>query len=301
MSSVSFIVPVYNKSKYLEPVLMSLKNQKGTFKREFIFIDDGSTDDSLKILKKITANWKNCIIKTQKNKGSANATNYGIKLATMKYIKFLDADDVLVNSATDSLLYIIEKNINISAVYGLQRKTNDISNVKLNNKIDKKNFEIIRKPITLAMRNSMFNPSQCLVKTEECREVGGCDERVKFSQEYSLTLRLSLVGNFARLNEYVTVLPYIAPGQISENKIYQIFRVSKALELFLKDNNLEKKIMIKAQRRLTGRAWRFARRTKSASLFSKWFVLYVKGLLGIEKNIIKNCELANSVYFEGKN
>ena len=142
MSSVSFIVPVYNKSKYLKSVLMSLKNQTGKFEREFIFIDDGSTDDSLKILKKVTSNWKNCIIKTQKNKGSANATNYGIKLASMKYIKFLDADDVLIKSATDSLLNIIEKNANISVVYGLQKKTNDISDVKLNININRKNLKL---------------------------------------------------------------------------------------------------------------------------------------------------------------
>ena len=50
MSSVSFIIPVYNKEKYLNAVLNSLFNQIGTFKREFIFINDGSTDKSLEII-----------------------------------------------------------------------------------------------------------------------------------------------------------------------------------------------------------------------------------------------------------
>ena len=53
-------------------------------------------------------------------------------------------------------------------------------------------------PIKLAMKNSMFNPSQFLVRTDLCKKVGGCDERIKFSQEYSLTLRLSVFGKFIR-------------------------------------------------------------------------------------------------------
>ena len=54
MSSVSFVIPVFNKEKYLVHVLDSLCNQKGRFEREFIFIDDGSTDNSLALLKNNT-------------------------------------------------------------------------------------------------------------------------------------------------------------------------------------------------------------------------------------------------------
>ena len=52
MSSVSFVVTVFNKSKFLKPVINSLKSQKGEFQKEYIFIDDGSTDQSYKILKR---------------------------------------------------------------------------------------------------------------------------------------------------------------------------------------------------------------------------------------------------------
>ena len=106
MSSVSFVVPVFNKSLYLKNVINSVLSQKGDFDKEYIFIDDGSTDDSLKILKKETRGLKNCKIITQKNKGSANATNIGINMAKMKYIKFLDADDIPVE---DAFKYIAEQ------------------------------------------------------------------------------------------------------------------------------------------------------------------------------------------------
>lgn len=296
MASVSFVIPVYNKARYLKFVLNSLANQNGEFDREFIFINDGSTDGSLEILRSYTKNWKNSRIICQSNKGSAHATNVGISHAKKEYIKFLDADDILFSNTTITLLCFLEKYKEIVLAYGLQRKTEDISKVSLKKKINL-NFEIISKPLDLAMRNSMFNPSQFLVKTDLCKDVGGCDERIKFSQEYSLTLKLALKGKFLKLNDFVTVLPIIAPGQISENKIEQIYRVSKALELFLKDNNnLSKKILAKAQRRLTGRAWRFAKRNLGASYFSKWFLFYLKGILGVNTNSIKIIEEANKVY-----
>ena len=51
MSSVSFVIPVFNKEKYLTYVLDSLHNQTGSFKREFIFINDGSTDGVITAVK----------------------------------------------------------------------------------------------------------------------------------------------------------------------------------------------------------------------------------------------------------
>ena len=51
------------------------------------------------------------MILKQKNKGSANATNQGIKNAKMKYIKFLDADDIILSDSTKVLLELLEKNL----------------------------------------------------------------------------------------------------------------------------------------------------------------------------------------------
>lgn len=302
MVGVTFVVPVYNKAKYLKYVLKSIEKQQGEFEREYIFINDGSTDDSYEILKQNTKKWRNCRIFSQKNLGSANATNKGIFEASKEFIKFLDADDVLVETATYSLLKLIRKSNQTVLAYGLQKKIKKISQAKLDSFIDLSKIKIINNPVNLAIRNSMFNPSQFLVKTETCKKVGGCDERIKHSQEYSLTLKLSLEGSFIKLLQNVTILPVKAPGQISENKVQQIYRVSRALELFLKDNsNLDKNIRKIAFRRLTGRAWRFAKRHYGDTIYSRWFGLYLKGLFGYTKNLISDCEEANSVYLRNIN
>tara|TARA_Y200000002_G_scaffold279961_1_gene234093 strand:+ start:189 stop:1097 length:909 start_codon:yes stop_codon:yes gene_type:complete len=297
MTSVSFVVPVYNKSKFLKPVIRSIKSQKGKFKKEYIFIDDGSTDDSYRILKQETKGMKDCQIITQENKGSANATNQGIKTAKMKYIKFLDADDLILSDSTKLLVDILEKNSSCILAYGLQRKVENIVNVNLNERINNYEIEMIENPTKLAMRNSMFNPSQFLVRTSICKSVGGCDERIRFSQEYSLTLRLSKIGPFVRLNYPIAILPFSAPGQISEKKNNQIFRVSKALELFINENNdLPIKTRLYAQRRLTARAWRFARNNKIKNLYLKYFILYLIGLLRINVKPLEVCKQANKIY-----
>ena len=297
MSSVSFVIPVFNKSLYLKYVVKSLKEQKGKFNKEFIFIDDGSSDDSYKKLLSLTKNLNNSVVIKQKNKGSANATNVGINLAKMKYIKFLDADDVLLSNATNSLLKLLEKNDELILAYGLQRKVSKLAEVDLKENFNTENYTKLFYPVKKAMRNSMFNPSQCLVRTEICKKVGGCDERIKFSQEYSLTLKLSRLGSFVRLNYPIAILPTQAPGQISEKKINQIYRVSKALELFIEDYpELDIDLQIFAQRRLTARSWRFARRFNKASIFSKWFKLYLKGLFRYKTDILENCKKANKIY-----
>ena len=71
MVKVSFVCPVFNKQKYLKDVINSIKNQKGEFDKEFIFINDGSTDLSLKYLKKFSKNLKKVKIIDQSNRGPA--------------------------------------------------------------------------------------------------------------------------------------------------------------------------------------------------------------------------------------
>ena len=78
MTKISFICPVFNKEKYLPKVLESIRNQVGDFKKEYIFINDGSTDNSLDLLKEGTKKWKNTTIINQTNKGPAKATQEGI-------------------------------------------------------------------------------------------------------------------------------------------------------------------------------------------------------------------------------
>jgi len=92
MVKVSVIVPVYNVEKYLRKCLDSLVNQ--TLEDiEIIAVDDGSTDSSIDIIKEYAEKHSNIKYYQKENGGLSDARNFGLKMATGKYIAFLDSDD----------------------------------------------------------------------------------------------------------------------------------------------------------------------------------------------------------------
>lgn len=91
---VSIVIPAYNVGNFLQDTLLSVQNQ--TWKDfEVICINDGSSDDSLEIIKKFTKSDKRFKIINKKNEGVSSARNDGMKVAQGKYIMFLDGDDYL--------------------------------------------------------------------------------------------------------------------------------------------------------------------------------------------------------------
>ena len=89
--SISVVIPVYNAEKYLAKCLDSIFIQSGPF--EVIAVNDGSTDNSLNILKQYAAKHSNMKVIDQQNQGIAAARNAGIRAAKHKYITFTDNDD----------------------------------------------------------------------------------------------------------------------------------------------------------------------------------------------------------------
>ncbi|MFA7073714.1 MAG: glycosyltransferase [Endomicrobiaceae bacterium] len=92
MSKISIIIPVYNAEEYLKQCLESVSTQ--TFKDfECICINDASTDNSLKILKKYSDTDERFKIITNINSGVSAARNAGLNSASARYLTFVDADD----------------------------------------------------------------------------------------------------------------------------------------------------------------------------------------------------------------
>ena len=107
-TTFSIIVPVYNVEKYLTECLDSIVNQ--TFKDfEVICINDGSTDDSLKILEEYALNDKRITVITQENQGPGAARNRALDIAQGKYTLFVDPDDWIELNALETLYNAAEK------------------------------------------------------------------------------------------------------------------------------------------------------------------------------------------------
>lgn len=109
MIKVSVIVPVYNAQKYLKDCVESLVHQ--TLEEiELIFVNDGSTDDSLKILEAYQEEYPQKVhLITKENGGQASARNMGIVQANGKYIGFVDADDYVAECMYEKMYSLAEQ------------------------------------------------------------------------------------------------------------------------------------------------------------------------------------------------
>lgn len=109
MPKVSIIVPVYNVEQYLEKCLNSLINQTLT-DIEIICVDDCSTDNSYKILKKYAKqDSRITILKNKKNSGQSVSRNIAIDKAKADYIMFCDSDDWFEPTMCEHMLELIIK------------------------------------------------------------------------------------------------------------------------------------------------------------------------------------------------
>ena len=130
---VSIIIPVYNTQKYIKKCLDSVINQ--TYRNiEIICINDGSTDDSINILKEYKENEPRIILIDKKNEGVSTARNVGLDIATGSYIMFVDSDDYVEPQFVEKpLKKITETNTDI-CVFGHyeEKKENTIKDIQKN-------------------------------------------------------------------------------------------------------------------------------------------------------------------------
>lgn len=102
----SVIIPLYNKADYISDTLKSVLAQ--TYKNfEVIIVDDGSSDNSLAVVKEITDPRLKVI--SQNNSGVSAARNNGIAVAKGRWIAFLDADDIWLPNHLRTLLEISKR------------------------------------------------------------------------------------------------------------------------------------------------------------------------------------------------
>ena len=131
---VSIIIPIYNSEKYLRECIESIKSQ--TYRNiEILCVDNGSTDQSLNILKECEKTDNRVKVLKINQKGVSKARNIGITNANGKYIMFVDSDDIIEKNTVEKLM-----NITISQDSDMVICTNNLINAR--GKERKLNFSI---------------------------------------------------------------------------------------------------------------------------------------------------------------
>lgn len=123
---ISIVVPVWNTAKYLPRCLDSLMAQ--TFKDiEIVAVNDGSTDDSLIILKDYAEKDSRIKVFDCPNKGVATTRNFGLRAAVAPYIMWCDSDDAYMPSMCEEMLQAVEQQEVDIAVCGMKVINDDLS------------------------------------------------------------------------------------------------------------------------------------------------------------------------------
>jgi len=220
---VSIVIPVYNAEKYLRECIESALNQ--TYKDiEIIAIDDGSNDNSLKILQMFSDKIK---IISKKNGGTATALNEGIEKMTGQWFKWLSADDILYPNAIEELMKEVEK---------IKDKKNTI--LYTNYDIIDANSKVIKQFIepnynnlstfnfnVILLDHFIGNGTTSLIHKSAFDEYGNFDESVGFAEDYELWLRFCLLHN-CRLHLVPKIL---AKYRVHETQLTST-KMDKALE-----------------------------------------------------------------------
>jgi len=190
MPLISIILPLYNGGEFIEKTLLSI-GQQSFNNAELIIIDDGSTDNSIEIIKNVSSNSSSLILKnlkiiSQKNSGVASARNHGINMAEGEWLSFIDQDDIWFPGKLEKQIEIVEKT-NASFCYtAFSRFYADGREVtKKNGSSDRK--ESLR---LLASGKLFIPPSVALVKKETAEIEGGFNSDFIPSDEWDFFLKI---------------------------------------------------------------------------------------------------------------
>lgn len=185
---ISVIIPVYNAETSIVKALDSIKNQTWSGKFEIIAVNDGSSDDSQKILEFYQKKNPQLNIKIicQPNEGVSKARNAALKISTGNYIAFLDADDEWLPEKIEKQMKLIsDENLDIDFITTLWNNEKVVFPYSLN---DKNLVEITLNKLLLKVTG---HTSSALFKRKILQNTGYFDENQRYSEDANYWMRIS--------------------------------------------------------------------------------------------------------------
>ncbi len=205
MKTISIVLPIYNKAKWLPATLHSLYAQDGRgtdFSLEFVLVDDASRDDSIAVCEVFLAQYPVAfqLLRNTQNAGPSIRLNQGLRAATGDYCFIFDADDIAPANVLLCLLRSLES-VDLDYVYGRSEKTPMSAEAAAAQRLpDDPRLLASDQPLHFTLKKGIVLPI-VLVRRDIALKAGGCDEAV-FVQDESLALRLALAPRRAGLLEH---------------------------------------------------------------------------------------------------
>ena len=208
---ISVVIPLYNKEKYIKATIDSVLNQN-FLDFEIIVVNDGSTDDSFKIVENIEDS--RIRLYTNKNHGLSYSRNYGIKKAKAEYIAFLDADDLWVEDFLETIKHLIKTN-NKNSVFATNVKVLQPNKIPIiiSKPIDNNYIKIIKEYFKLD--KNIFCPSSLVINKSVFEEAGYFDESINYGEEYDFYIRCFSIYNLVYYSDFKVYYRTGLPDQLT--------------------------------------------------------------------------------------
>lgn len=180
LPKVSIYILNYNYGKYIANAINSCVKQ--SFKDiEIIIIDDGSTDNSKKIIQSFAVKYPYIVCRFNKNQGLIKSCNFALQVAKGKYILRLDADDWLDKNAIEIMYNIMEKNKNLELLFPDYYEVD--SSGKVLHLINRHNFEKVN------LLDTPAHGACTLFRRKTLLDSGGYDENFSCQDGVEIWLR----------------------------------------------------------------------------------------------------------------
>lgn len=198
MLKVSYLVPLYNKEDFIEECIESiLQENSEQFEIEICVVDDGSLDNSLKIVQeKYGSNERVKVASFPKNKGKNAACNKAFEISTGDYICLFGADDIVIKGRTGKLLECSVNNSNKAAYGGLIAKNENLTDELY------RSLPLEQNLYTITMANGLSGGC-VLIPRALCKNIFPIPEKLKF-EDWWIAYFLVKNNNFILLKEFVT-------------------------------------------------------------------------------------------------
>lgn len=183
---------MYNAESTIETCIVSVLNQTYKGKIEIIVVNDGSKDNSQRIVEEIIKNNSSVIdiqLINKENGGVSSARNKGLALVKGDYIALLDSDDEWLIDKSEKQMDVFSKNPEIGFVGGLITKAS------------KEEPKIIFISLSKLIFKNYFQPSTVMFKREVINKVGFFDETQKYAEEGNYFMRVAKNYTCVLLNE----------------------------------------------------------------------------------------------------
>lgn len=238
---VSILLNCYNASNYISKAIQSVLDQT-YLNWELIVWDDGSTDDTLKKIKKFDSE-KIKIFSNKYNVGLGKSRINAIKKLNGDLVAILDSDDYFHKEKLSKQVEIFEKHPNVSLCSSWCRILDEKNNLLKNINYNLSNTEIKNK---INFLNVLAN-SSLMYRRNIAEQFGWYSKKFEYSQDYDLTLKLLEKNDLFLIREYLTFI-MLHSQSMTNTKHLNILSVKEQI-VILRDN-LKKKQFSNEERTL---------------------------------------------------